>query len=222
MATSRPTGRGRGQRAGLDLRQIIDAAKTLDADAPTMQAVADVLGVDRKALNHYVQNRQRLLEILAMDSFLGGIASHEVATAESWQDACRAFAAGITDGVLAAGRLGEHLWFGESHSVLALEATEALFAHLAKAGFADEVAVRLVTMLSTLCLSHARDVAQAADRDLRPRAAALQADLSSVRGAEFTHLARISALGVDTYDRAQLQFSVNLFLAGAATVLRAA
>lgn len=63
------TRRSRGVRAGLDRRQIIDAARTLDPGAVTMQAVADVLGVDRKAVNHHVSDRETLLGLVAVDAF---------------------------------------------------------------------------------------------------------------------------------------------------------
>ena len=215
-------GRGPGESAGLDIRQIVEAAKSLGAPAPTMQAVADTLQVDRKALNHHVKDRQTLLELIALDAFGGGFSSVDVSGADTWEEACRAYALSFTDGLLAAGGLVEHLWFGDSLMAWFLEPTESLFQHFTKAGFDDESAVRLVTMLSTLCLGHARDVVHASKRAERPRPGALRSVLGAVDRTGFENLERISALGVDTYGRRQLDYAIDVFLDGAAAALERA
>lgn len=60
------------------------------------------------------------------------------------------------EGVLAVGGLAEHLWFGGSVAAQALAPSEALFQHLKDAGFNDETATRVVAMLISMSLSHAR------------------------------------------------------------------
>lgn len=214
-ASSRPRARGRGESAGLDLRQILDAARTLDPDALTMQAVADVLNVNRKALNHHVKDRATLLGIVALDAFSAGFSSAEVSAAEDWRSACRIYAVSFTEAVAGAGDLAAHLWFGDALTSWFLDPTEALFAKFDAAGFSGELTTRLVALLSSMCLAHARDVTQAAHTTGRPRANALRTALDGVDVNDYENLARISALGVDTYDRAQLELTIDVFLTGA-------
>ncbi|GEB95603.1 hypothetical protein [Microbacterium lacticum] len=57
-----------------------------------MQEVANALGVDRKALNHHVTDRESLLELLAIDAFRTRFAEADVDLGDTWQDACRTYA----------------------------------------------------------------------------------------------------------------------------------
>src|ERR1700759_3393894 len=91
-AQERGVRRTRGERAGLDIKTIIEAARTLEPEAITMQAVADPLGVDRSALNYYVTGRNALLELVAADAFSTHASQIEVPSDDGWQAACRAYA----------------------------------------------------------------------------------------------------------------------------------
>ena len=73
-----------------------------------MQGVADALGVDRKALHHYVHGREGLLELLAEDVFLTRLSALEVPADAPCPDACRAFAEGMRQSLVASGPLVEH------------------------------------------------------------------------------------------------------------------
>ena len=57
--------RARGERAGLDLDQIVETAKSFEVEKLTMQSLARAMNVDRKALNYYVKDREALLTILS-------------------------------------------------------------------------------------------------------------------------------------------------------------
>ncbi|MGJ3402401.1 hypothetical protein [Glutamicibacter sp. Je.9.36] len=221
MAAQLRADRGRGERAGLNIQQIIAKARTMDMNALTMQNVANELHVDRKALNYHVKDRQTLLELVARDTFADGFGSEGIENAATWQEACRAFAHSLTDGVLEMGRLVEHLWFGDASSVFALKPIEALFAQFNRAGCADVDSIRLATMLSTLCLGHARDIVQSGQVATRPRRDALKSDLETVDKSDFTHLVRIAAVGLSTYDRQQLDYSVEIFIQGSAQIIEA-
>ncbi|WP_449221518.1 TetR/AcrR family transcriptional regulator C-terminal domain-containing protein [Tistrella mobilis] len=208
-----------GKRAGLDLRQIVQAARQLDIADLSIQSLADRLNVDRKALHYHVKDRQSLFELVALDRFAERLTGEGVAAAEDWRDACRVYAREFVDSVTSLGELSEYLWFNEAVTAWALEPAEALFAQLNAAGFPDEDAVRMVTMLATLCLGHARDIVQAGRETERPRPRSLRAALSEAGPPGFPNLERIAGLGVDTYSAAQLAFSVEIFLEGAEAVL---
>ncbi|OIJ64951.1 hypothetical protein [Streptomyces mangrovisoli] len=211
--------RARGKWAGLDINQIIEAARGLDPDVLTMKAVADRLGVDRKALSYHISDRDTLLGMVAADTVAAGFADVEIATQATWQHACRAYAVALTDSASALGRLADHLRLSNSTYLQFLTPTEALLAKLVGAGFSDETALRLLVMLTNICLSHARDAAFAARADERPRPAQLRRALDDPAARGFDHLERIASAAIDTYGTTQLHLSIDVFLAGAEALL---
>jgi AcrR family transcriptional regulator len=184
-----------------------------------MQAVADRLGVDRKALNHHVGNRENLLRLVALDAFSATFSAVEIATRSRWADACRTYAAGLADSLIATGGLVEYLPLADPAVTRFLDPTEALLAKLVKAGFDQATAQRALVLLTAICTAFARDVLQAAQEAERPRPRILRTALQARDAARYENLARISANPVDTYDRAQLEFSVDVFVRGAEALL---
>ena len=142
------TVRSRGQRAGLDLDQIVETAQNFEVEDLTMQSLAKAMQVDRKALNYYVKDREALLTILAHKAFADEFSPDAIRAAEDWRDASRIYASSFLERALSLGKLSEHLWFDEPLTTWSLEANESLFARFFEAGFTDEAATRLVTMLS--------------------------------------------------------------------------
>ena len=69
--------------------------------AITMQAVANVLGVDRSAINNHVANKEALLMDVALDVFAEAFAAVRIDAPRSWQDVCRQYARGFADSVIA-------------------------------------------------------------------------------------------------------------------------
>ncbi|MEN3793026.1 TetR/AcrR family transcriptional regulator C-terminal domain-containing protein [Fulvimarina sp. MAC3] len=180
-----------------------------------MQSLADMLKVDRKALHYHVKNRQSLFELLAHDEFTRQLSETAVATAADWKEGFRIYARDLTASAANLAELVDYLWFGDVMTCLPLEPVEILFAQLNAAGFTDEEAIRLMTALSTLCLGHARDLAQARKEDARTRSRLLRSALSEQPVSRFPNLERISTANVDTYSAEQLAFSVELILDGA-------
>ncbi|MGO3363375.1 MAG: TetR/AcrR family transcriptional regulator C-terminal domain-containing protein [Corynebacterium sp.] len=212
---STPASRTVGSRAGLTLPRIIEAARSLDADDLTMQALADHLGVDRKALNHHVSNRETLLSLVAMDAFSTSFSASENPSVGTWQDACRHYARNFTRSTVAAGMLVDRIRLSDLYVTKVLEPTETVLQLMVDAGFDDEGAMRTLSMLSNICLAYARDVALATRSDGAPRADILQAALEQRDGDDFPVLARISGLNATTYDEKQLDLNIEIFIAGA-------
>jgi AcrR family transcriptional regulator len=208
-----------GTRAGLNLGRIVEAARSIDPDTLTMQALADQLGVDRKALNHHVSDRDTLLGLVALDSFAATFSGFDLTAHSDWRDACRAYAYGITESVVAAGALAGHLRLDDALATRVLETTEVVLAKLVQAGFDDATAVRLLALLSNICLSFARDVTFLSRSGQRPRPLLLRESLTAHEPAVFENLARIAADPVDTYSREQLELSIRVFLLGAEGLL---
>src|SRR5437660_261669 len=164
-----PARRGRGNRAGLDLVQIVAAARSMEPGEVTMQAVADRLGVDPKALNHHVGNRENLLRLLALDVFAENFSAVEIAAQSRWEDACRMYATGVVDSLIATGGLVEHLPQDDPIVPRSLASTEALLAKWIEAGWHIGTAQRALVLLTGICMTFARDVLQADQEAEAPR-----------------------------------------------------
>jgi hypothetical protein len=211
--------RAPGKRAGLDLDQIVEAARTLDVNDISMQAVANILHVDRKALNYHVKDRESLLQLVAMHTFACGFDDTGIAQAEDWKSAARIYATKFVRGVASVGDLAEHLWFGESLMGWALSSTEALLQQFDRAGFSGATMTRLMTIFVTICLGHARDVALAAKADERPRHRSLRNVLEDAPPSSVENLIKLYNLDLDTYSDEQLRFAVEFFIQGASRIL---
>jgi TetR/AcrR family transcriptional regulator, tetracycline repressor protein len=209
-----------GSRAGLTLQQIIDAAQFLEPDELTMQALANSLGVDRKTINHHVRDRETLLELVATKTFSESFSAASIPAGAPWQEACRIYATQLADSAIATGALAEHLRVSDGRLTSALEFTDAVLERMANAGFSDEYALRILSALATIGLSHARDVVLQARSGLRARAEIVTRGLQDRDAKRFETLSRIMAQPTTTYDRKQLDLTINVFLTGAESLLR--
>lgn len=213
-----PARRGRGNSAGLELRQIVDAARSLPPEQLTMQAVANLLGVDRKAIHNHVPDRESLATLVALDALAANSADVRIPKTADWRSASRIYAHGLVDGVIAVGGLARHLSQGSLLTAQTLDNSEAVLARLIAAGFDYPAAQRFMAALTNICLAFARDVlAVSRDAD-STRAHNLQAALAGQDDGTFPHLSRIAQHPENTYDRTQLEFSLDIFLTGAATL----
>lgn len=213
------TRRSRGIRAGLDRQQIVDAARTLDPGAVTMQAVADALGVDRKAVNHHVSDRETLLGLVAVDAFSDSFSAVQITGNSDWKDTCRTYAIGLTDAVVTIGPLADHLHLGNPLITTMLEATDVVLATLIDAGADDETALRSLVLLTNICLGHARDVTSLARAGVRPRRDLVNEAMTGSDGPPIETLARLAAAQIDTYDHRQLELSIEVFVRGTEALL---
>ena len=221
-AARRAGRRAIGVRAGLNLTRILEAARSLDPDTLTMQALADELGVDRKALNHHIGDRETLLGLVAMETFTEAFTAVDIGAHTRWQEACRSYARGFTDSVITVGALADRIRLDDPYVTSMLEPTEAVLKKLVEADFSDATAMRLLAMLTNICLAYARDTVIAARSGVTPRPVLLRKALEQRDPAEFETLARIAVLPVSTYDRAQLELSIEIFVLGAEAILRRA
>lgn len=217
------TRRGQGERAGLALDQIVASARVIGARKLTMQAVADELGVDRKTINHYVGGRQELLRLAAMDAFAEGTKPRAFPHDASWQDACRALANFLVDGLLAAGDFASHVTLDAELVAAMIEPAELLVARMAAAGFDEETSVRALAQIANFSIVFAQDAITAArhDDNTRPKLLARALEIYDRRvghsATQHPRLTQIVAAGVNTYDRTQLDVTIETFIAGTAS-----
>jgi TetR/AcrR family transcriptional regulator, tetracycline repressor protein len=209
-----------GSRAGLTLQQIIDTAQFIEPDELTMQALANALGVDRKAINHHVKDRETLLELVAAKTFSESFSAASIPAGAPWQEACRIYATQLADSAITTGALAEHLRVSDGRLTSALEFTEAVLERMVSAGFSDEYALRIISALASIGLSHARDVVLQARSGLPARAEIVRRGLQERDVGSFETLSRVIDLPMTTYDRKQLDLSIDVFLTGSEAMLR--
>ena len=182
-----------------------------------MQAVADRLGVDRKAVNHHVRDRDSLLELVAGEAFAENFAAARISKATTWQDACRAYAVAFTNSLTSIGVLRDYLRPGDFTGILS--PTELLVGQFLAAGFTDEQASQCLTLLTVICGGLA-DVARVT------RDAGEHSGLAALRRAEaapdapaFELLARMADPSIDTSGPGQFETSLDVYIAGCETLL---
>lgn len=208
-----PSSRAPGKRAGLTLASILEAASTYDPAELTMQKLAAKLGVDPKALNYHVGSFKNLLVMLANGTFEELFSVSKLSTL-SWQEACRTYARAITAAAIKTGPLLTHIDFDSPQVTSSLAATDILMGQLVSAGFTDEQAARSVALLSNICFSYAVDAATAKKDKNATRAAELDRALEFLSGDDFPNLRRIAGAYFDTDGDEQLEFSIDVFIAG--------
>jgi AcrR family transcriptional regulator len=97
------SGRSRGRPPRISRDQIVAAALSVPASDLTMQAVADALGVSRKALHYYVGDRPGLLTLMVLDQFERVLAPIELPAYDDWRATLRAYAVAYRDGLIRVG-----------------------------------------------------------------------------------------------------------------------
>lgn len=207
-----PARRGRGARAGLDLDTIVAAARGIAPDDLTMQAVASELGVDRKALNHHVTDRNSLLELLAIDAFRRRFAEDDVDLGDTWQDACRAYAENMVHSLIDTGQWLAYFRFTSPRDLAIAGPAEVIAARMLAAGFDETTTSRAMHLLVTICRGFAQDAVIGAREGGHPQVEDLRATLAVERDG-YAALRSLVDARVDNYGTAQFAFDIDAFLA---------
>ncbi|MEQ6898217.1 TetR/AcrR family transcriptional regulator C-terminal domain-containing protein [Microbacterium sp. KR10-403] len=214
MDEVRAARRGRGVSVGLDRDRIVAAARTLDPDTLTVQAVADALGVDRKAVTYHVSGRDGLLELLADDAFTARFEVVEIPVGTDWQTGLRLIASSMRDILLGSGAIVSHIRFDPSTRAAALHPAEIVLGTLVAAGFDETVAVRAIALVTDVAMAHARGVLLNARAGGHPQRAELHEALSTMDAAASPHLRRIDDAGFSTFDEEQFAFDLDVIIRG--------
>jgi AcrR family transcriptional regulator len=190
---------------------IVDAARAVDRDGLTLQAVADRLGVDRKAISYYVSGRQELVDLVAAQTIgeeLGGLE-----LPEDWQEAIRAWAAATRAVMLREGSMAltiDHLPGGGI-----LGSLDTLLQRLIAAGFDEGTAGRALYCLTGTVFAGARDTLLVERHGEHPTLAEVARVLGDLPAERLPHLRRLS-FADDPRKGAeeQARFDIDLVVAG--------
>lgn len=131
--------RRRGRPRQITRERIVSAARTLAPEALTMQAVADVLGVDPKALNYHVGHRDGLRELVAVDAFEVELSRVALPSVGDWRDVLRSYAAALRDATVKLSVLATYFRL-PTNGLGALEPVERVLQELVAAGFSVDEA----------------------------------------------------------------------------------
>jgi AcrR family transcriptional regulator len=205
--------RGRGARAGLDLDLILAAARGIPPAELTMQALADVLGVDRKALNHHVTDREGLLELLAIDAFRTRFEGARIDLGTTWQDACRGYGRAMWRAVVDIGEWVSYFRLTSPRDLAIVGPAEIVAERLLAAGFDQVTTSRGMHLLVTICQGFARDAVIGGGEGGHPQVEELRRALDDSRDG-YSALRDLVDARVDNYGDEQFAFDIDAFIAG--------
>lgn len=206
-------GRGRGRPPQLDRARIVAAARTLEPEQLTMQAVADILGVHRKSLNYHVSDRQGLLELVAFDAFDAGFRTVDVPELEDWRELVRRFAESVLETLVRVGALIPYVRFDGTAGLSALAVVERIIEVLIGAGLRPGEAGRTLQLIASIAHTAARAILTADDDPIDPQAVEVRRRLAG--NTEFPLLRAIAgSSGGDDPVGLQFAFDIGLVVQG--------
>ncbi|WP_216915861.1 TetR/AcrR family transcriptional regulator C-terminal domain-containing protein [Nocardia noduli] len=148
-----PGQRGPGHRANLTRQVILAAAADLDPAKLTLQAVADSLGVDRKAVTYHISKREELLALMGAEALAAQL-EDLVLPKTDWKAAVRVFAVGTRDALLRERTLG--IYVTQVSTWALMKPAEQLAEILLDAGFGDDATGRALALITAVAHESAR------------------------------------------------------------------
>lgn len=211
------SGRTRGRPPRISRDQIVAAARGLPTTDVTMQAVADALGVSRKALHYYVGDRAGLLTLMVLDQFERELAPIQLPADDDWRATLRAYAVAYRDGLIRVGMGGG----GADHATdftqlrglstsAALALADRVLDALLSAGLDPDSARHGLTAASNIAQSAAQTVVAATASGVHRHRAETTAALSREPHDTYPALRRVLASAAPSERDAETQFEFEL------------
>lgn len=216
------TGRTRGRPPRISRDQIVAAARSVSAKGLTMQAVADALGVSRKALHYYVGDREGLLTLVVLDLFDSQLDRVELPVDGDWRAVLRAYAIAFRDGLIEVGAATDFAQLRGIGAEAALALADRVLDALLRAGFDPDNARYGLTAASNVAQSAAHSVVAQTASGVHRHRADTSAALQSEPHDTYPALRRVLAsAGSDGHDaEQQFEFEMELLIAGLDNSLR--
>ncbi|MFE4834564.1 TetR/AcrR family transcriptional regulator C-terminal domain-containing protein [Arthrobacter sp. NPDC056691] len=206
--------RTRGKNAGINPTRIVAAARYLDPETLTIQAVADELGVDRKAVTYHVTDRDSLLELLAVDAFSSRFEVAGLPAWSDWKQALRTIAASTKDALVESGSLATYFKLRGPASEGMIRPAEIVLEKMIEAGFGERDAARALTLAIGVAMSCAKDLVMNAREGGHPQGPELVRALEGVDSASFGALRHLEAVGFTSYDDRRFDYDMDVLLWG--------
>jgi TetR/AcrR family tetracycline transcriptional repressor len=207
--------RTRGRPARISRERIIAAARTIAPEALTMQKVADVLGVDPKALNYHVGDRDGLRQLVAVDVFESELRRVKMPGGGDWRDVVRAYVHALREAIIKLGDLALSIHLPGSQGLGALSPVESVLQALVGAGLDIEDAGRALTFITGMAYVAGRDALRFAENPVHAEVPAVVAALRSAAAQDFPVLRQVVAAKAEAApDEGQFEFSLELVIGG--------
>jgi TetR/AcrR family tetracycline transcriptional repressor len=215
-----PHPRQRGRPRQISRERIVSAARTLAPEALTMQAVADVLGVDPKALNYHVGHRDGLRELVAVDAFEVELSRVALPTEGDWRDVLRSYAVALRDATVRLGVLATYFRLPAT-GLGALAPVERVLQELVSAGFSVDEAGHVLRMVTEVGHAAGREAVFLSRSRVDPHVSEVATALSGAAEDAFPVLRQVvAARDEDGGDGHQLEYSLDVIITGLAARLR--
>jgi AcrR family transcriptional regulator len=211
--------RNRGRPARISRERIIAAARTIAPEALTMQKVADVLGVDPKALNYHVGDRDGLRQLVVLDVFESELRRVKIPGDGDWRDVVRAYVHALREATIKLGVLAVAIHLPGSQGLGALGPVESVLQALVGAGLDIEDAGHALALITEVAYIAGRDALRLAENPVDQDISGISAALRSAAADDFPVLRQVVAAREhagpdDGHLAAQLEFSIDLMIAG--------
>ena len=186
-----------------------------------MQAVADALGVDPKALNYHVGDREGLRELVALDVFESELRRVTLPADGDWRVVIRSYAAALRDAFIELGVLATSFHLPAASGLGALAPVECLLQALVDAGFDVDEAGRALTLITETAYAAGRSAVLAAQNRVHPNVPEVAGALQGAAQDDFPILRQVVASSAgDGEDAGQLEFNLTVVIAGLERILR--
>lgn len=190
------------------------AARSVPREQLTMKAIADALGVSRKALHYHVGDKEGLLNLVVADLFETELATIDLPDAD-WRVVLRAWAHAFRDGVLQVGVAATYVQLHGMAGMTAMRLTERVLQSLFDAGFDETLARRGLTVISNVAMTHANiGLVKAGNQGMYPQEAELTDVLGQAFSEQFPALRRILAFVQNEAADDQFAFELDLAISG--------
>jgi AcrR family transcriptional regulator len=180
-----------------------------------MQAVAAHLGVDPKALNYHVGDRESLLSMVAFEIFETEFSKARLSFGGQWPDVIRSYAKALREAAAKLGPLIPSVRLRGTRGLASLEDVEVVLEMLAAAGFDTVHARRILVAISDIALADVLDVDLIARNRAHPQVADL---LSVIDDADHESFPVLRQVVVDRqahpHDDGQFGFHLEAFISG--------
>jgi hypothetical protein len=186
----------------------------------TMQAVADALGEDPKALNYHVGDREGLRELVALDVFESELYRVELPAGGDWRVVTRSYASALRDAFTQLGVLATSFHLPAASGLGALAPVECVLRALVDAGFDVDQAGRALTLITETAYTAGRAAVLTAQNRVHPNVPEVASALQSAAVDDYPMLRQVVASGEGMgQDSGQLDFNLTVVISGLERVL---
>lgn len=211
--------RRRGRPPRVSRKSILDAARALPADALSMQAVADSLGVDRSTINYHFADRTELVESVASLALSERLAEYVPPASTDWREWVTSYTRFVYEALIERGTITLYVPLPVGRDASSLAPGEGLIQKLRAAGISEPSVAHAMGYISEVTHAMAQNHVLIAQGG-HPQGDELAQFFASQPATALPglrSLAQAQPLGSD----AHLEFALRMIIAGLEAEIRA-